>query len=124
MAAMGIRETKDHAAIEAEQARIEREFQLKVLNEKLKREGYKVIAAQARKEKLWIFDPVDKSWYNPDELEATFQWYLTGAAEIMQRVVLKDPFISIETAHKRLSEFTKRVLDYERRDKEIITKKR
>ncbi|MBB6126979.1 hypothetical protein [Mucilaginibacter lappiensis] len=100
--------------------------------DKYVREHYLRIAAKAREERVWLFDPVVRAWYNPDEFEATFKMYIRSPEEVYARVKFKDPFEAIEEAQTKTSEFIKRVLDYAKKisseneankDKELKQKK-
>lgn len=81
----------------------------------------KGITAKARAQKLWVYDPSQKHWYNPEEFETKYERVVRGNEKFLQQVELKCPFEGIiaanqqiESIQSRLKYFTMRVIDYYR----------
>ena len=100
--------------IEAELREIDLRYKNEAAQEKWMRESYLRIADEARKKNLWLFDPYDRSWLNPDEFEARYKWWIKGAEAVFARIQLKDPAEYLQKALKKIDEFTMRIVNYER----------
>jgi hypothetical protein len=76
-------------------------------------------AASTRK--AWIYDPVIKRWYTPDEFfELTAKYYADH--KIFYQVKIKDPLEGLEAGYKqmeqlqeRLKAFSRKIMEYYRR---------
>ncbi|MBB6109699.1 hypothetical protein SAMN05421821_105118 [Mucilaginibacter lappiensis] len=106
------RKERDMKAFETQMREEDLAYKRKLEEEKYVREHYLRIAAKAREEKVWIFDPLGKEWYTPDEFEATFKLYIKSPEDVYARIKFKDPFEAIVEAHTKTGEFIQRVLDY------------
>ncbi|MEZ2337673.1 hypothetical protein AB6735_18650 [Mucilaginibacter sp. RCC_168] len=112
------RRERKHDDIEAQQREQDLAYRRKHEEDKYIRESYLRIAEEARAQGVWLYDPADRSWYNPNEFIATFKWYIAGHEKVMERIQFKDPKLTLEKAHKALWEFAERIINYEREARE------
>jgi len=78
----------------------------------------KYLFDEAKKRSLWLFDPVVKRWFSPEEFYKLYNGYIKDD-KIFQRVEIKHPVEGIMAGHKqmenlhmRVEAFAKRVIEY------------
>jgi hypothetical protein len=79
------------------------------------------LAAEALRDKHWLFDPKERQWYSPEELMDQYGRVAKGAEDLFNRLQLRDPLEAINEGYqktdeirKRLENFTLRVTEYYR----------
>lgn len=72
---------------------------------------------QAKKARLWVYDPQVKRWFTPEEFYTMYSKYAND--QFYVRMQLRDPFDAIDAAHlqledlnNRLLQFTKKLFEY------------
>ncbi|NEU09691.1 hypothetical protein GZH53_15290 [Flavihumibacter sp. R14] len=80
------------------------------------------IAEEALARKHWLFDPKERQWYSPEELNEQYGRVGKGAEELLQRLQSRDPLEGIIAGHKKIEtlrimveEFSVRVAKYFRK---------
>jgi len=74
---------------------------------------------EAKKRKLWIYDPEDNRWYSPEDYSDVIVGYNHLPADHYKRVLMLHPSAGIEAGYEkirllqnRLELFSKQVVDY------------
>jgi hypothetical protein len=71
----------------------------------------KWLSDSARSKDAWIFDPVDKRWYTPDEF-ITDTRSLPDASPVFERIQIRYPMDGIKAGLKQLNELQKKLEDF------------
>lgn len=78
------------------------------------------LADEAKKNNAWLFDPVIKRWYTPEEFASETSQF-PDSAQIFSRIQIRNPIDGINAGYKqiasiyeKLQAFTRRVFDYYR----------
>ncbi len=76
------------------------------------------IVKEAKSKGFWIYDPMYKRWYSPEDFAHTFT-YANANDKFLSQIQIRHPSEGIQAGFKLLSEtqtklnlFTKRVIDY------------
>jgi hypothetical protein len=77
-------------------------FLLKFLVFMLTPAGEKIVK-EAKSKGLWIYDPVYKKWYSPEDFQHIF-YYANSSDELIDKLQVRHPVEGIEAGFKRLTE--------------------
>lgn len=69
----------------------------------------------ARLHHFWIYDRVQKIWYNPDELLEKDKREYIDYDKLLFDIDFKDPLKALQQAHQKLLAFAIRIVEYQRR---------
>jgi hypothetical protein len=79
------------------------------------------LADEAKKHNAWLFDPVVKRWYTPEEFVAETSQF-PDSAQIFTQIQIRNPIDGINAGYKhiaslyeKLHAFTQRVFEYHRK---------
>ena len=79
----------------------------------------KDIVAEALTQSKWVFDPLRKDWFTPEEFKALNERIVVGNQNYLDQVQIKDPREGIKAGYQRMldiqikhEDFVKRVVDY------------
>jgi hypothetical protein len=81
----------------------------------------KDIVGEAKKKKMWVYDPGKKDWFSPEEFESLWGRVCNGIQPFLDKVQIRDPMEGIRAGNQRLQDmqikledFTKKVVEYYR----------
>lgn len=77
------------------------------------------IVKEAKRRKLWIYDPSYKKWYSPEDFQHIFGQYADAKDSFVSQLQIRHPFEGVQAGFQRLNElqnklraFTKGVMEY------------
>ncbi len=81
-------------------------------------DGAKKIADEAKVKGLWIYSPLYKRWYSPEDFKHIFQ-YADANEDFLKQLQIRDPLDAISAGFKSISEiqnklqiFINRIFEY------------
>ena len=86
--------------------------------------GCKEMVQEAKNKDFWLYDPITKTWYSPEEFWEKFGRIVTGNEKFLAQVQVRHPVEGVSAGFQRLQDiqiklddFIQRVLNYYRNKK-------
>ncbi len=81
-------------------------------------EDARKLADEAKRKRMWLYDPEYKKWYSPEDFKHIFT-YANATQDFLNTIQVRHPEDGIQAGFKKLSglqvklqEFSKAVIDY------------